>query len=79
MIPRPTLTSPGNHIRGFGLKRRRQFTQFLYERHPDLVKSLCQRLSAAGRESDKYIAEARDILIPPLERVLERGRERKEM
>lgn len=35
--------------------------------------STCQRLSAAGRETDDYIAEAQDILIPPLERVLQRG------
>jgi len=71
--PLPDPNEPWQPYPGLRTEKTEAITQFLYDRRPDLVKSLCQRLSAAGRETDEYIAEAQDILLPPLERVLARG------
>ena len=52
-------------------------SQFLYKRHPNMIKSVYQRLSSAEYEKKEYITEARDTLIPPLERVLKNRRNAK--
>jgi hypothetical protein len=48
-------------------------TQFLHECRPGIVNSLHQRLSSARRDTDEYINEAKEILLPSLQRVLAKG------
>jgi hypothetical protein len=71
--PLPDPNEPWQAYPGLAPEKAEAITKFLYERNPDLVQSLYQRLSSAGRETNEYIEEAKDILLPPLERVLERG------
>jgi hypothetical protein len=70
--PLPDPNEPWQPYAGLQNEKAETITQFLYDRRPILVESLCQRLSRAGPETDEYIAEAQNILLPPLERVLGR-------
>lgn len=71
--PFPDPNEPWQPYAGLKTEKADEITQFLWERNPELVKRLFQKLSAATRESDEYIAAAQDILLPSLERVVAGG------